>query len=480
MTTARTDNFYNLDSHQHLPYHTSVFSSSWAEAAQVPSLVAPSSPEEEGQISPCSFSDDPMLGYPWQQLPPSPSSHMWSPKTDDEEYVPHHIKLKPESLYPSPLLPPSSGILSTQDILDIDSPLLESLLVKDIFPSQPPEPKPLDITAESDQDDSNINSEVDCFFSEDDEDEEETFDEVLAAWPATLSHTNSFSTENNEESEYEDEEEDDMVQHPWNRLLADLREQIGKPIKEHDFMQLHQHVKETLEQCDDGAFPEIRECILDCVNILRSYLVPEDEDEEEEVPHRRRGARCRRRIVESSASDDDDDDDDEEDDWTPEEEEEDVPMSASYERRARRSSTTSSSSSSSSLSSSSSSSSSYRGLSKKTRKNYSRETTRVLMNWYLTHGGKTPEPEHKEILAKQANKSHVQISTWFQNARRRHHPKLIQYQKLHKEYPDEVYDYDSLIAFTERTDRRKRAAPDTDDEYDSEAGSSPSPKRTRK
>ncbi|KAI9312658.1 hypothetical protein BX666DRAFT_806866 [Dichotomocladium elegans] len=57
------------------------------------------------------------------------------------------------------------------------------------------------------------------------------------------------------------------------------------------------------------------------------------------------------------------------------------------------------------------------------------------MNWYLQHGGKSPEPIHKEILAKQANKSLVQVSTWFQNARRRHHHKLIQYQRLSKQFP---------------------------------------------
>lgn len=71
-------------------------------------------------------------------------------------------------------------------------------------------------------------------------------------------------------------------------------------------------------------------------------------------------------------------------------------------RRRRRTS------SSSSFSSSSSSSSSQHGIPKKTRKNYSRETTNVLMNWYLQHGGKTPEPNHKAMLAEQANKTLVQ------------------------------------------------------------------------
>lgn len=50
---------------------------------------------------------------------------------------------------------------------------------------------------------------------------------------------------------------------------------------------------------------------------------------------------------------------------------------------------------------------------KKTRKNYSRETTRILMDWYLQRGGKTPDPEHKEKLAKQANKSLVQSKAFF-------------------------------------------------------------------
>ncbi|KAI9261653.1 hypothetical protein BDA99DRAFT_512018 [Phascolomyces articulosus] len=108
--------------------------------------------------------------------------------------------------------------------------------------------------------------------------------------------------------------------------------------------------------------------------------------------------------------------------------------------------------------------------SKKTRKNYSRETTRILMNWYLKHGGKTPEPKHKDELAKKANKSHVQISTWFQNARRRHHPKLVQYQKLTKEYPNQVYDYDSFVAFNNKksstTTKKHSTFIDTEEEED--------------
>ncbi|KAI7856271.1 hypothetical protein BDC45DRAFT_503520, partial [Circinella umbellata] len=116
-------------------------------------------------------------------------------------------------------------------------------------------------------------------------------------------------------------------------------------------------------------------------------------------------------------------------------------------------------------------SSSLSNYSRKTRKNYSRETTRILMDWYLRYGGKTPEPKHKEELAKKANKSHVQISTWFQNARRRHHSKLILYQKLNKEYPDEVYDFDTYEkfrlnkkSFTHTNSKKKSISMDNEEE----------------
>ncbi|KAI9023652.1 hypothetical protein CLU79DRAFT_747531 [Phycomyces nitens] len=85
--------------------------------------------------------------------------------------------------------------------------------------------------------------------------------------------------------------------------------------------------------------------------------------------------------------------------------------------------------------------------SRKTRKNYSRDTTRVLMDWYLLHDGETPDANNKERLANLTNKTPAQISTWFQNARRRHNDKLQQFKSLASSHPSLVYDYASFIAY---------------------------------
>lgn len=85
--------------------------------------------------------------------------------------------------------------------------------------------------------------------------------------------------------------------------------------------------------------------------------------------------------------------------------------------------------------------------SKKTRKNYTKDITRILMNWYLTNNGLLPDQETKTRLAGLTNKTPVQISTWYQNARRRHHLKLKRYQTLHAQNSDVVYDYESLMTY---------------------------------
>ncbi|KAI8368140.1 uncharacterized protein BYT42DRAFT_617689 [Radiomyces spectabilis] len=87
---------------------------------------------------------------------------------------------------------------------------------------------------------------------------------------------------------------------------------------------------------------------------------------------------------------------------------------------------------------------------RKTRKNYSRDTTTVLMDWYLTHDGRTPDPENKVRLAGRTKLSSVQISTWFQNARRRQQKKLEEFTKLNGKHPNEVYDYHSYMKFLRR------------------------------
>ncbi|CAO3678888.1 unnamed protein product [Umbelopsis vinacea] len=84
---------------------------------------------------------------------------------------------------------------------------------------------------------------------------------------------------------------------------------------------------------------------------------------------------------------------------------------------------------------------------KKTRKNYSKDITRVLMNWYLTNNGLLPDQETKSRLAGLTNKTPIQISTWYQNARRRHHLKLKRFQGLHAQNPGLVFDYESLMSY---------------------------------
>ncbi|KAI9281383.1 hypothetical protein BC943DRAFT_362963 [Umbelopsis sp. AD052] len=84
---------------------------------------------------------------------------------------------------------------------------------------------------------------------------------------------------------------------------------------------------------------------------------------------------------------------------------------------------------------------------KKTRKNYSKDITRILMNWYLTNNGLLPDQETKTTLAGLTNKTSIQISTWYQNARRRHHLKLRRYQTLHAQNPNVVFDYESLMSY---------------------------------
>ncbi|KAL0074173.1 hypothetical protein J3Q64DRAFT_1649463, partial [Phycomyces blakesleeanus] len=84
---------------------------------------------------------------------------------------------------------------------------------------------------------------------------------------------------------------------------------------------------------------------------------------------------------------------------------------------------------------------------RKTRKNYSKDTTRVLMDWYLLHDGETPDSNNKERLASLTNKTPAQISTWFQNARRRHSDKLQQFKSLVASHPTVVYDYASFVAY---------------------------------
>ncbi|KAG1171273.1 hypothetical protein G6F70_001068 [Rhizopus microsporus] len=85
--------------------------------------------------------------------------------------------------------------------------------------------------------------------------------------------------------------------------------------------------------------------------------------------------------------------------------------------------------------------------SKRTRKNYDKTVINILMSWYLEHDGKIPDSSAKDDLCKQTGKSIVQISTWFQNARRRYAGKLEAYRLYSIKHPDIVYDSESLDAF---------------------------------
>ncbi|KAI8876997.1 hypothetical protein K501DRAFT_337715 [Backusella circina FSU 941] len=82
---------------------------------------------------------------------------------------------------------------------------------------------------------------------------------------------------------------------------------------------------------------------------------------------------------------------------------------------------------------------------KRSRKNYSSDITSILMNWYLRNGGTPPTMAEKVKLANETRKSIGQVSTWFQNARRRHHNKLELFQKYSTQYPNKITDYKSLM-----------------------------------
>ncbi|KAI9276604.1 hypothetical protein BY458DRAFT_585526 [Sporodiniella umbellata] len=84
---------------------------------------------------------------------------------------------------------------------------------------------------------------------------------------------------------------------------------------------------------------------------------------------------------------------------------------------------------------------------KKSRKNYEKEVISKLMSYYLIHNGKIPDGLTKSKICKDTGKSLVQVSTWFQNAKRRYSHKLEIYTFYSQKYPDLVYDSESLKAF---------------------------------
>ncbi|KAI7877916.1 hypothetical protein K492DRAFT_238871 [Lichtheimia hyalospora FSU 10163] len=330
--------------------------------------------------------------------------------------------------------------------------------------------------------------------------------------------TTEFVDDNSSVDEEEEEEEDGEIyeSHPLNQLLRDLQGQVAKHSKmnESQWTGISERAIHVLTH-DDGEFPPIRQCIYDCLHTLASRVVDRpianprryrrqsaSSAQSHNKPRRQRQTSAPISISHNTeqsiqATDDDsdivnttidttptfDDIDLENDDasisisttcckhpdeWVPEEEEDDdddddsscrdtsSEYGESHERQRQRRTS----------SSSTSSTTSQRSIPKKTRKNYSRETTSVLMNWYLQHGGKTPEPGNKAMLAEQANKTLVQVSTWFQNARRRHQSKLEHYQHLNKAYPNKVYDYASFLAFTEVKQSKKRDRDTADIETD--------------
>ncbi|CAO3687391.1 unnamed protein product [Rhizopus stolonifer] len=86
-------------------------------------------------------------------------------------------------------------------------------------------------------------------------------------------------------------------------------------------------------------------------------------------------------------------------------------------------------------------------IEKRTRKNYDREVINILMSWYLNHNGQLPDGTAKAKICKDTGKSIIQISTWFQNAKRRYSRKLEAYNSYSIKYPNLVYDSESLEAF---------------------------------
>ncbi|KAG2200628.1 hypothetical protein INT47_007372 [Mucor saturninus] len=84
---------------------------------------------------------------------------------------------------------------------------------------------------------------------------------------------------------------------------------------------------------------------------------------------------------------------------------------------------------------------------KRSRKNYDPKSINVLMDWYLKNNGKAPSGKSRQILSEKTGKSDVQISTWFQNARRRHQTKLEKFQSLSSKYPALIYSFQSFKAY---------------------------------
>lgn len=274
--------------------------------------------------------------------------------------------------------------------------------------------------------------------------------------------TAEFADDNSSIDQEEDEEEDGEIyeSHPLNQLLLDLQSQVAKHSKmnESQWTGINERANHVLTH-DDGEFPPIRQCIYDCLHTLASRVV--DHPVANPRRYRRQSAssaqsshnkprRQRQNSAPVSTSawqkehntgdldvitttidttyatddtdleeddvsasistttityhkhpdewipEDDDDEDDDDDDSTCRDTSSDYDESCERQRRRRTSF------------SSSSFSTSQHAVPKKTRKNYSRETTSVLMNWYLQHDGKTPEPSYKAILAEQANKTLVQ------------------------------------------------------------------------
>ncbi|RUS14116.1 hypothetical protein BC937DRAFT_94326 [Endogone sp. FLAS-F59071] len=102
---------------------------------------------------------------------------------------------------------------------------------------------------------------------------------------------------------------------------------------------------------------------------------------------------------------------------------------------------------------------------RKTRENYDRKTTKVLMDWFLIHDGVSPNQKAKDELSKATGKTPAQIATWYQNARRRYQQKLQRFRQLHTHNPAAVYDFESFDAYvkgkeSEPCRKRNKGKPD--------------------
>ncbi|RUS34562.1 hypothetical protein BC938DRAFT_479668 [Jimgerdemannia flammicorona] len=94
------------------------------------------------------------------------------------------------------------------------------------------------------------------------------------------------------------------------------------------------------------------------------------------------------------------------------------------------------------------------GHPKKTRKNYEKDITAILMNFWFATQGRLPRADEKDRLSAETGLSIDQLATWFQNARRRRVGALKHFNDLRR--AGEVWDWLSYDAWVKRNKENKR------------------------